>query len=356
MITRLEKLKRNLAKKDAFPYFVANIINVGYLTGFKGTYGNLLIDRDRTIFITDPRYEEYAGTVLPDSVELFVQRQNLFLTIKDALKSIRQKKLHFEPLISVASFNAIKKDLNGIRLIAAEDEVSPIRATKDTGEIEIIKKAVAIADGCFNHLLNIVKPGMLEWDISLEIENYYRKNGCRKSSFDTIAASGKGSSMPHYSTSMTKRVEHGDMLMIDMGCEYNGYNSDLTRTVFIGKITPEFKKIYDIVKTAQTSAIEAVRAGVTAGALDRVARKVIEDKGYGGCFGHGLGHGIGLEVHEMPSLKTGSRYRIKKDTVFTIEPGIYIPESGGIRIEDVVRATGSGCEVLTGSSKDVIII
>ncbi len=356
MITRLEKLRKNLAKKDNFPYFVANIINVSYLTGFGGTYGNLIVDRDRIIFITDPRYEEYAAGALPDPVELFVQRKNLFLTIKDALKSIRKKTLYFEPLISVAAFNSIKKEMKGIRLIAAEDEVSPVRAVKDAGEIEIIKKAVAIADNCFNHMLKFIRPGMLEWDISVEIENYYRKNGCRRSSFDTIAASGKGTSMPHYSTSMKKRVEHGDIMMIDMGCEYCGYNSDLTRTVFVGKITPEFRKIYNIVKKAQTAAIAAVRGGVSAGGLDRIARSIIEKEGYGKCFGHGLGHGIGLEVHEMPSLKIGSSYKIKKNTVFTIEPGIYIPESGGVRIEDVVLATESGCEVLTGSSKEIIII
>ena len=353
---RLEKLRMNLAKKENFPYFVANIINVSYLTGFKGTYANLIVDRDRTIFITDPRYEEYASSILPDSVELFVQRKNLFLAIKDVLKSIKKKILYFEPLISVSAFNTIKKELKGIRLIPAEDEVSPIRAVKDAGEIEIIKKAVAIADGCFNDLLKILKPGITEWDISVEIENYYRKNGCRKSSFDSIVASGKGSSMPHYSTSMKKRVEYGDMLMIDMGCEYNGYNSDLTRTVFIGKITPEFRKIYNIVKKAQSAAVAAVKGGVSSGALDRIARRVIEKEGYGKCFGHGLGHGIGLEVHEMPSLKMGSKFRIKKNTVFTIEPGIYIPDSGGVRIEDVVLATEGGCEVLTKSSKDIIII
>lgn len=353
---RIKRLKKNLAKKGAFPFLVTNLTNVSYLTGFRGTYGNLLVDEDRVIFITDSRYEEYAMSILPEGVDFLLQTKNLIDTIKDALKSIKKKRLYVEPLLDMAGFLSIKKELKGLKVEPGEDEVQPLRTEKDDEEIETIRKAVAIADDCFRHLTKIAKPGMLEWDLAIEIENFYRKNGCRKSAFDSIVASGRGSSMPHYATSMTKRIEPGDILLVDMGCEYNGYNSDLTRTIFMGNITAEFKRIYNIVKEAQQAAISSVRPGITAGSLDKTARRIIEKEGYGKNFGHGLGHGIGLDVHEAPSLKTGNKFKLKKNCVFTIEPGIYIQDSGGVRIEDIVVATGNGYEILTGSSKDMIII
>ncbi len=197
---------------------------------------------------------------------------------------------------------------------------------------------------------------MIEWDVSIEIEYFYRKNGCRKSSFDSIVASGPGSSMPHYITSMTRRIEKGDALLIDMGCEFRGYNSDLTRTIFVNSVDDDLRRIYGIVRDAQERAIEFVRPGVRCGELDAVARGLIAEAGFGKFFGHSLGHGVGMEVHELPAVKTGSRTRIGKNTVITVEPGIYIPGRGGVRIEDVVLVTDGGSEILTKSSKDIHIL
>ncbi len=353
---RVKKLKRNLARSDRLPYFISNLTNVKYLTGFKGSYASLVVDENRTFFITDSRYEEYAGSILPDSVELVIQRDGLIESLKDVLESLNKKILNFESLLDLSSYNSIKDELKGIRLIPCEDEVSSLRAVKDDEELADIKKAVEITDNCFNHLLKIAKPGILEWDLSIEIEYFYRKNGCRKSAFDSVVASGTGSSMPHYMTSMTKKIEKGDILLIDMGCVFNGYNSDLTRTVFMDNITPEFETIYNIVKRAQESAISSVKPGITAGGLDKTARQVIVKEDYGWAFGHALGHGVGLDIHEMPALKKGNKFRLKKNIVFTVEPGIYIPNSGGVRIEDVVRVTEDGYEVLTKSTKEMIII
>lgn len=353
---RLEKLKAILKKNNKFPYLISNLTNINYLTGFGGSYANLIIDERESFFITDSRYVEYASSILPDSVTIFQLKTDLATSLKNILGSAKKKHLYMDHSITVSDFFNLKKKLNSIKIIPGEDELDSLRIIKDDNEIATIKKAVELTDKCFEHLLKIIKPGLLEWDIAVEIEYFYRKNGCRKSSFDTIIASGKGSSMPHYITSMSKKILQGDILLIDMGCLFNGYNSDLTRTVFIGSIEPEFKKIFNIVRSAQEEAISSVKPGITTGRLDKIARDAISKAGYGKAFGHSLGHGLGLEVHEGPTLKTGNKYRLKKNIPFTVEPGIYIPGKGGVRIEDVVLVKDSGFENLTHASKDIIIL
>lgn len=353
---RLKKLSAALKKNKKFPYLISNLINIKYLTGFGGTYGNLVIDEKQSYFITDSRYTEYASSLLPESIKIIQLKTSLPDSLKDILKSLKKKQLYIDHSISVLNYLSLKKNLTSIKIIPGEDEVDSLRIIKDENEIKDIKKAVELTDKCFSHLLEIIKPGILEWDVAVEIEYFYRKNGCRKSSFDSIVASGKGSSMPHYITSMSKKIQHGDILLIDMGCIFNGYNSDLTRTIFIGSIEPKFKKIYNIVKSAQKEAISSVRPGITTGRLDKIARDVITKAGYGTEFGHSLGHGLGLEVHESPALKEGNSFRLKKNIPFTVEPGIYIPDKGGIRIEDVVIANENGFEDLTHASKEIIIL
>jgi len=353
---RLKKLRANLKKNGRFPYLISNLTNIYYLTGFEGSYGSLLLDKDRTFFITDSRYTEYASSIFSDSIKIVQQKNDYVETLKEIFKSIKNKQLFVEQSMPLETFLNFKKKLRNIRISPDGDEVNQLRIVKDESEINIIRKAVALTDECFNHLLKIIKPGILEWEIAIEIDYFYRKNECRKSSFDSIVASGKGSSMPHYITSMSKKIDNNDILLIDMGCTYNGYNSDLTRTIFIGNIAPEFKRIYNIVRQAQEEAISRVKPGVTTGILDKSARDIISKENYGWAFGHSLGHGLGLEVHENPTLKNGNAYKLKKNIPFTIEPGIYIPDKGGVRIEDVVIVKDNGYEILTSSSKDIIII
>jgi len=353
---RLSKLRRNLEKNGKFPYLISNLINIYYLTGFEGSYGSLVLDDERTFFITDSRYTEYAGTVLPKSIEIIQQKTDFSSTLNGIFKIIKKRKLFTEQSITLATFLSLKKQLKNIKLLSGDNEIESLRMVKDENEIENLRKAVSLTDKCFSHLLEIIKPGISEWDIAVEIEYFYRKNGCRRSSFESIIASGKGSSMPHYITSMTKKIEYNDILLIDMGCMYNGYNSDLTRTIFIGNILSEFKKIYNIVRNAQEEAISRVKHGITAAKLDKTARDVIDKNGYGPAFGHSLGHGVGLEIHESPYIKNGNSYRLKKNIPFTIEPGIYIQDRGGVRIEDVVIVNDHGCENLTKSSKEIIIL
>ena len=355
-LIRLQKLRENLKKNDLFPHLISNLTNIFYLTGFIGTYGHLIVDDEQSFFITDSRYQEYAGSILPDGIDFILQKKSLTDALLIAQKKMGNEIFFVDQNIPLSLYLLIEEGLKNITIKPGGDEVSKIRAIKDEEELVNIRKAVQIADNCFTHILDIIRPGICEWDVSVEIEYCFRKNGCRRSAFDTVVASGKGSSMPHYETSMTKKIDNGDILLIDMGCEYNGYNSDMTRTVFLGSISSEFKKIYRIVKNAQEKAISSAKQGITTGKLDKIARSHISKEGFGSAFGHSLGHGVGLEVHEMPTVRTADKFKLKKNVVITIEPGIYIPDSGGVRIEDMLIIKENDCELITKSSKEIIIL
>jgi Xaa-Pro aminopeptidase len=346
-----------LRKTGRLPYLVNDLNNIAYLTGFTGSYAMLVITEGDSFFISDSRYEEYARSILHKRVKFILQIGNFKEIIRELCRILEIKNLYVEDHnFSLASFFDLKKFLRGIKLIPGGDEVNFIRMVKDDDEIAILSEAAGITDRCVDHLVSIVKPGMTEWDISVEIEYFYRKNGCRKTSFDSIVASGAGASMPHYEPSMSKKIMPGDVLLIDMGCEYNGYNSDLTRTFFINNVDPELEKIYMVVKEAQQRALDAVRPGITAGELDSSARDYISQAGYGDNFGHSLGHGYGIEIHELPAIRKNGELVLKKNMTITIEPGIYLPGKGGVRIEDMVLVTASGGETLTKSTKDLIVL
>lgn len=356
MSNRIKKLRAHLKKNDLFPYLVCDLINIRYLSGFAGSSAYLVLGQNFTLLLSDSRYEEYARSILPDSVEFVLQKGDIATTLKEELKNRGMKTLHIEEHSIVLSlFMSLKKSLRGIKLVPAGDLVNELRMIKDQDEIAILRKAAALTDDCVTHLGALIKPGIVEWDIAVEIEYFYRKNGCHKESFDAIVASGKGTSMPHYQTSMKKKIETGDAVLIDMGCQLQGYNSDLTRTLFVGSIDRSLEKIYSIVREAQEAAIGCVKPGITTGKLDSIARDIISDCGYGEYFGHSLGHGLGLEVHELPAVKAGDT-KLKKNMVITVEPGIYVPGTGGVRIEDMVLVTDKSCEILTKSSKDIILL
>ncbi|MCX7678107.1 MAG: Xaa-Pro peptidase family protein [Spirochaetes bacterium] len=354
---RIQKLVRALKKAKKLPYLISSISNIFYLTGFKGSYGYLLVDEENSFFISDSRYEEYAISIMPPSVSFVLQKNGFPDTLRHLLQSRKIKKIYLEEhSVTLSSYYSLKENLKGITLLRGGDEVNSIRVRKDREEIAILKKAAQITDQCMEHLINFIKPGITEWAIATEAELFYRTHGCAKTSFPTIIASGAGSSMPHYATSMNKIIQPGDALLIDMGCTYEGYNSDLTRTIFIGSVDETIKKIYSIVLEAQIAAIDAIRPGVTAGKLDRIARSIIAHHGFADSFGHSLGHGVGIDVHEIPALKSKSNVRLWDGTVVTVEPGIYIPGKGGVRIEDMVLVTEKGYEILTKFTKEIVVI
>jgi Xaa-Pro aminopeptidase len=354
---RIRKIHDQLKKAGTFPYLISSLTNIRYLTGFSGSYGYLLVCENGNYFISDSRYQEYAQKILSKKVTFILQEKDLFFTLKNILTKDDSKYIYLEEhALPLSSYNLLKKNLKGVKLMPGGDVVNEIRVVKDENEIQILREAASITDRCFTHLQSIIKPGVCEWDIAIEIEYFYRKNGCTKTSFDSIVASGAGSSMPHYVTSMEKKISRGDPVLIDMGCVFKGYNSDLTRTLFVHSVDDRFRKMYSTVFSAQQKAIQSVKPGITTGYLDNVARQLIDNAGYGGCFGHSLGHGVGMDVHELPAVRPGGDIILKKNSVITIEPGIYVQDYGGIRIEDMICVRPGGFEILTHSSRELLII
>ncbi len=353
---RIKKIRKNLAEQKKFPYLVSSLVNIYYCTGFEGTYGYLLFFKDETVFISDSRYQEYASLILPGNVHFILQQKDFFTLLKSLLVKKNIKELFIEEhSLTVSQFKALKKECRGITINYGGDVINDLRIIKDDDEVQLITKSAQITDKCFYHIVKYIKPGVTEWDIALEIEFFYKKHGCKRISFDTIVASGAGSSMPHYKTG-NKKIKAGEPVLIDMGCVYNGYCSDITRTVFVTRVPDAIQKIYSIVQQAQQKAIDAVKPGITTNKLDSIARDFIAANGYGAMFGHSLGHGVGLDVHEMPAVKQNGEIQLKKGMVITIEPGIYIPGKGGVRIEDMVLVTDKGHQVLTKSTKEIIIV
>ena len=255
--------------------------------------------------------------------------------------------------MSFASYSTYNVALENIQLVPLKGLITNIRAVKDLEEIEKIAQASQIADEAFEHILGFIKPGIKEKDVALELEFFMRKKGATGASFDFIVASGHRSSMPH-GVASDKVIEEGDFITLDYGCIYDGYCSDMTRTIVLGKACDEQKKIYNIVLEAQKKVIEVAKAGMTGAELDKVARDIISEAGYGEKFGHGLGHGIGLQVHEMPNVNSLGSNELKPGMVTSDEPGIYIEGFGGVRIEDLIVITEEGCKVLNKSPKDLI--
>lgn len=340
-----------MKEKDIEAFVIYKFVNVTYITGFTGDDSVALVTHDKAIFITDGRYTEQAQKEVKD-FEVIEHKTGIKEVLKEYIKTLGIKKLAFEESISYGQYRELKEFLE-IELIPQANLVETLRMVKDEEEIENIKKAQNITDKAFEYLLNFIKVGMTEKEVALELEYFMKKQGAEDLSFDTIVASGKRSSLPHGKAS-EKVIEKGDFVTIDFGCKVNGYCSDMTRTIVMGKANEKQKEIYNIVLEAQQKAIANLKAGLTSKEADLLARSVIEEKGYGKYFSHSLGHGVGLEVHEAPSLSFKKEEILKEGAIVTVEPGIYIPYFGGVRIEDMVLLKEDGVINLTKSSKYLI--
>ncbi|AIS52365.1 peptidase M24 [Thermoanaerobacter kivui] len=340
-----------MKEKDIEAFVIYKFVNVTYITGFTGDDSAAFITHDKAIFITDARYTEQAQKEVKD-FEVIEHKNGIKEVIKEYIEKLRIKKLAFEENISFRQYKELK-DFLGIKLVPQANLVETLRMVKDDTEIENIKKAQNITDMAFNHILNFIKVGMTEREVALELEYFMKKQGAQDLSFEAIVASGKRSSLPHGKAS-EKVIEKGDFVTLDFGCKVNGYCSDMTRTIVMGKADDRQKEIYNIVLEAQQRAIDNLKAGITSKEADSLARSVIEEKGYGKYFGHSLGHGVGLEVHEAPSLSFKNEEILKEGAIVTVEPGIYIPDFGGVRIEDMVLLKEDGVTNLTNSPKYLI--
>lgn len=351
---RLNNLRKKLEENNLSAILLASDANRNYITGFTGDESYALITKGKAIFITDSRYTQQAK-VEAKLFEIHDYKGNLVEFISELIQDLKISNLAFEENNICFSQYSKFKDSFPCELIPQNGLVEELRIVKDQYEIECISKAAAIADSAFNHMIKFIKVGMKESDIALELEFTMKKLGASDLSFTSIVASGVRSALPH-GTASEKVVNEGEFLTLDFGCVYKGYCSDMTRTIVLGEPDEKMIEIYDTVKVAQEKALEQVAPGKACSEVDKIARDYIESKGYGKYFGHGLGHGVGCEIHEAPRVSPKSDVVLESGMIITDEPGVYIPDFGGVRIEDLVLVTEDGYKTLSKSPKELICI
>lgn len=355
-MSRLNELRKKLVENGLDAFLIKKIFNVRYLSNFSGSAGVVLITKDKNYFISDFRYKSQSNEeVLKDfEIIIFKQASNSFLG--DLIKENDLKRIGVESNALVLSeFETIKKEFNNVEFVPVDSLIENIVIRKTEAEISEIQKAVDITDRVFEKMLSMIKPGMTEKEVAAEITYHHKKYGAEKDAFDPIVASGERSAFPH-ARPTGKVIQTGELVTLDFGCTVNGFNSDLTRTIAVGKIPDDAVKIYNIVREAQQLCLDNVRIGIKGKDLDAFPRSYIAQHGYGDNFGHGTGHGLGLEVHEIPKINPYSEYILEENNVFTVEPGIYVEGFGGVRIEDDVVVRKDGCQILNKSPKELIYI
>ena len=357
-MSRLEKLQSALAKKNADAAIISSEINQRYISGLLFSDGYILVTQNESYLITDSRYIEIAKRTVRDMNVLLAtkpMREMLWDIIKEKqIKSVGVE----EDEISLATYKSFKATFDGCKILTGISEIlKELRAVKSADELLMIEKAQNITDAAFSHILEFISPNMTEKDVALELEFFMRKNGADGLAFDTIAVSGAASSLPHGTPSDVKL--RAGFLTMDFGARYNGYCSDMTRTVCIGKADEEMRLVYNTVLKAQMTALENIRGGMTCRDADALARDVIREAGYGANFGHSLGHGVGMYIHEAPSIspKANESAVLKAGNVITVEPGIYLEGKFGCRIEDMIAIKDDGSiRNFTKSRKELIEI
>ena len=344
---RQKRLVKFLINKPLDAFLVRKKENISYLTGARGEDSLLFVSPGKNILITDSRYEEeYKKSAIKCSVRI-TKAKDLSQVIIEACAETNSRSIGFEAdHFTYQGYLKLKKLLGNRKLIPLTAVVENIRMIKDDSEIRDIRQACKDGARLMNYAVKITKQGKSENSVRRGIETYALKNNLEPAGFDIIVASGKNSSMPHAAPS-DRVINRHEMVIIDLGAIYSGYNSDLTRTIFLGKISHKYLHIYTAVLASQSIAIESLKPGVYAKDIDAVSRRYISDRGMGSFFLHSLGHGIGRETHEIPAISQNSEIKLEKGMIITIEPGIYIPGWGGVRIEDDVVITKNGCEVLT---------
>ncbi|MFC1910682.1 M24 family metallopeptidase [Chloroflexota bacterium] len=351
---RLEILQGKLAEKKIDAILVSQPENRYYLTGFDGSAGFLLVTSGKKLLATDCRYTEQAACQAPDC-EVFRTSGDLAEWFPEMLSGLNLRKLGFESAHLTFSTHQrmsdiIKKARPELELVPLEGAVESLRAVKEPEEIELITRAVKISDTAMNTISESIEVGITEEGIACQIERSLRENGSRGLAFDIIVASGANAALPHHKPS-SRAIQSGEPVVIDIGAKVEGYCSDITRTIYIGKNDDKFNKVYDAVLRAQLVASTSARAGMTGGEIDALGRKMIEEEGFGEYFGHGLGHGIGLATHEQPRLGPKSQDVIADGMIFSIEPGIYLTGWGGVRIEDLCIMENGKIRVITKARK-----
>jgi len=356
MNSRIDKLRRNHLRRLVDGFMSFDAATNRYLSGFSGSTSAVLITRKSAIFFTDFRYriqsaEEVSGFEVKETP------RSLVMTLAREAQRLGVTRLAFEPTRLIFKvYRDIQRRHPEVEFAVTDGWIESLREVKDAAEIGVIREATSIAEKAYLDVLTRLKEGIREREVAAELEYMMKRYGAEAPAFESIVLFGERSALPHGRPG-DRRLRNGDIVLIDFGARYKGYNCDLTRTIMFGKIPSKaVATVYDTVLAAQSAAIESLRPGIRTNELDAVARRLIEHNGYGDAFGHGLGHGVGLEVHERPSVSKRDRHSLAERMVLTIEPGIYLPKIGGVRIEDTVVVTADGCEVLSNIPKQLTVL
>ena len=360
---RLATLRAVLDARGLDGVLLSRNANKRWFSGFRlgdaegptsGYAGTLLVTRSATLILADPRYTEQAAAEAP-GWQLVATTRPLHEELPRLLLEHDIEALGMEAaVVSHADWAALASAAPGVDLHAVDDELVPLRIRKTADEVAAIERACALTDACFEHLLGFIVPGLTEQRVAWELEGFFRSNGAEGLAFEPIVLAGARAAMPHGRASDTP-IERGNVLLIDFGCIVDGYRSDMTRTVFIGEVPEDIRRYHDAVREAQALAIAGLRHGVNGQEVDAVARERIAQEGVE-PYGHGLGHGIGLETHEPPRLRKSEPYSIEAGMVFSVEPGIYLPGVTGIRIEDIVALEATVPRLLTRSPREAVVV
>lgn len=353
--SRISRIKQLLHRRKLNYILISDLFDIEYISGFKASNLSLLISLRKNILFTDFRYRDAANKFCRKKPQWqFVEVKGKDYTfLKDCITG-RKRRIGFQSnALTVNEYDTIKRVLKGVALVKLGDEISDMSAIKNKKEILSLRCAASIGDKSFVELIDKIKPEMTEKQIADKLLSLCKENGSDKPSFDPIVLFGANAALPHGIPSKRK-LKIGDWILFDFGCSVKGFGSDMSRTVVFGAASKRQRKIYSIVKAAQEKARVAVKPGIPASTIDKCARSVIEGAGYGDAFGHATGHGLGLRVHESPRINQVGKTILQKNMVFTIEPGIYLPRFGGVRIEDMVVVTENGSRSLTKSTRDLI--
>jgi len=336
MKLRLKSLRKKIVSKKLDGFVSFDPLNIFYLTGFRAENSFVFVSpKDIYLVVSElsyPSAKKHSDCKIQIATDTF-------------FKKYKNKKIGFDNGISVARLEKLKR-AKGVKFESCSNFVEDVRLIKDRSELSKIKTACKISKKAIKYVSKKLKAGITEKDLADELEYFLRRNGAEKSAFDIIVASRKHAADPHHRPT-DRKIQKNDIVLIDLGCVYQGYNSDLTRTLFLGKINKLAENIFEVVKEAQKKAINVIRDSISCKKVDFAARNFIKENGFGKYFIHGTGHGVGIDIHEEPSVSAKSETVLKAGMVVTVEPGIYIPNKFGVRIEDTVLVTKSGCEVLT---------
>jgi Xaa-Pro aminopeptidase len=353
--SRRSRLHQRLEDPALDAVLITRLVNVRYLTGFTGSNGQLLAIPGGGVFFTDSRYEEQSRREVPD-LRRVIYPQKLAVALAEVASAEGLRRIGFEAAGMTYRTWRELTDLEGIDLEPLqEDEVERLRWAKDLEEIAHLERAQEVTDAAFDRVIGKLAEGVTERQVAFELDLAMREIGAERVGFDTIVAFGEQAAEPHHGPS-ERALRRGDVVKMDFGCVVEGYHSDMTRTVAFGEPETRLREIHELVLRAQLAGIEAVRSGISGGEADRAARSVIEDAGLGDRFGHSLGHGVGLEIHEGPTLRVGSEDVLPEGAVVTVEPGVYVPGLGGVRIEDAVVVGTDGCRPLPRTAKDLLVL